>query len=383
MRGSRATPYASAVKSVRRALLPLAFLAIVAAGGVRLRSCASESVVRPAPESAIGPDASLGSPPRGRAPDGESAAAAKRLGETLSQLRTQRPFLIPTGEESSPASIWRRMVQGCMRSPPKWVSLGEVLARIDASRVVLVADHHTSPIPALAAGQLIETLVGTESSRASPPALLLEMVPRTSQSELSELLARPFDRSETMLRQLLHECWPWPADPIVRLLQTTSGAARYVGAVGWGCSPSSYQAGVEDWRRQSYTMERRAFFLGDTPLDRTDANIMDSIGSELPRHGERGSVIVLVGAYHIIRPEDGLRDRLVAMGISPVIVLPYCPELEIWIREGAREEPPVDRWLEVAEGVYRPPTMTWEVIGGLRNTQGDYWAVSSGEQGGK
>ena len=371
------------MKAVRRSLLPLAFLAIVTAGFVGLRSCAGEAVVRPAPESAIGLalglDTSSGNSPRGRAPEGTSDVAARRLAETLSQLRTQRSFLIPGERESEGSSAavgWKSLVHGCMRSPPKWVGFGEVLARIDASRVVLVADFHSSPVPALAAGQLIETLAGTESSRSSPPALLLEMVPKSGQSELSELLARPFDRSETMLRQLLHACWPWPAEPVVGLLRTASESARYVGAVGWGCSPSAYQAGAEDWRRQAITMERRSFVVGDTPVDRTDANIMDAIGSELPRRGERGCVIVLVGAHHVIRPRDGLRERLEAMGISPVILLPYCPELEIWIRERAQEEPPVDRWLEVAEGVYRPPTMTREVIAGLWSTQGEYWAAS-------
>jgi len=302
--------------------------------------------------------------------------SAIALEDTLRSLHTQWPFPPLEPEQSDLATAlvpWRALLDEAKRSAPVWVEQAQAVARMKDARVVLVADVHASPVPALAMAELMGLLASSTTENEENAVVLMEMVPRERQAQLDEATRLPDEERRSRLLVLLNECWPWPAEPIIRLIRIVlSNGGRIVGA-GWGCSSSEYQRDVDDWRRQALTMERKRFAVGDTPIDRTDANIMATIQVLLKRERKPGVILVFVGAAHIMTPVTGLRARLGEIGVSPVVVVPYCPEAETWIRVEGGEEPSASRWLELAESCYRSPTMTREVIAKLRNTRYGYW----------
>lgn len=294
----------------------------------------------------------------------------------LRQLRPLVPANVSTGGLSAELRQWRALLDEAMSRPPKSLSKAEISSILRDTSVLLVADHHASPVPCTAVRELIDMLSSPGEGRSSAIAVALECVPRVKQAELQRLLESPSSSGQVEIAALIRECWPWPCQSMAELILTARRRGCQIAAVGGACAPTPSQESTEDRNRSIDAYVGAKEPEAGIAWLATDGNIMAEVAAAQASRPVPGRIVVLIGASHLLNPPLGLSQRLAKRGIRSVICVPYAPEFELWLREVTGREPGASEWFEIAPGVYRMPTMTGRVIESLPRTLGDFWRKS-------
>jgi hypothetical protein len=244
-------------------------------------------------------------------------------------------------------------------APIRIVSAELALAELGRADVILLGEDHSWE--ACRRALLRTALLLRDCQRSAECTVFLESVCAEHQEQLSALRTAV----DAQLREFMRRECPYPIDAYVEVLPQLWREGFQVRGARPYCDEALADPMLPDWARvprarvadshAEYLAQLRDSLRGPTLVD-VNEEVVEEIDNWLGHAAMRSSrrrAIVLFGLGHVVGEAPTMSTLLARRGHRVAVLLPMWFPLERAIRE--RLPDAGDSWIELWDGVYRPP----------------------------